>query len=148
MKNKQSKYSCFLLVLIFLSTAFSTSLGDVLCIGENGHLGIEFSNQHCCDSDHRSCISDKQSLSHESNHIDSCGNCLDIPIQYSYYTKRPTSVETSELFNNQNEFFKYAATYNIIKLNFCSSKNLYSNNHGNSDIIAVPLSRISPILIC
>lgn len=60
---------------IFVSTTgFGNSL---LCIGENGHMGIEFLDQ--CGTQ-RSAGDQKITFALEEHSQDGCGTCIDIPL--------------------------------------------------------------------
>ena len=72
-----------LICLLVYSAIIPMHLSDyVLCIGEDGHIRIEYVTHadHGCCQDNTSHEHDH--TEHESDHTDEdhCGNCLDIPI--------------------------------------------------------------------
>lgn len=149
MKNLMRIYTCWFLIIAFSAAGFTTSLGDVLCIGEDGHVEIEYANSPCCNKPVASLIMPTESsLLQESGRIDDCMDCSDIPLRALSHLKRPTIFKIPILHKYQFEFSPNLVCLNTFIENPSDSQNRHINNSiersppGNSFLI------ISPILIC
>ncbi len=92
-------YKKCVVVLVCLLIVGNSAHGVVLCFGSEGHVSIELKPTDCCDeypsiavqASPDVCISAKDSES-----VNSCGNCIDIPLSGNCVTKRITSFVTKK----------------------------------------------------
>ncbi len=139
---------CWLIITAFLLVNFSTSFGDIICIGENGHIEIEYANMPCCDDQNSSCLQTDDSSLQTSNHTDCCENCLDIPLISAGFIKRPFAFKASGFLKSQNSISLHLIPSNIVHFNstVLSNKSFICSN--SRDHVPHLLLITSPILIC
>lgn len=80
--NIHRDWSALILVLFCAAGIHQGGAAQVLCIGEDGHVKVEFLTDDCCGDDGESHPSEDDATL-ESNHtacMDHCGACVDIPL--------------------------------------------------------------------
>lgn len=92
--NKAVKvFTGSMLLLAFSVTNFSLGFGDILCIGDNGHMEIVSANLPCCDGHNWSTTPSASSTNQVSNYIGDYEDCLDIPLNTFIFYNRPARIE-------------------------------------------------------
>ncbi len=149
MKNLMRIYTCWILLIAFPVAGFTTSLGDVLCVGKDGHVEIEYADSPCCNTPILSLSMPSESdFIQESGRMDDCLGCSDIPLTALSHVNRPTLAKTPVIYKYQFEFSPNPACLNRFIENPLDSQDRYFNystersSPGNAFLI------ISPILIC
>ena len=78
----------------YLAVSVGTGSALVLCLGDDGHIAIEYSNGgSCADSSHEISEAENCELSSSSPHCH-CGPCVDIPLNFELLESRPSSLES------------------------------------------------------
>jgi len=142
MKTSRKKVVNCLIFLMLMAGITSSYLGGILCIGDNGHINIEFVSQQCCEETVESGLLMASDLGHERQSI--CGSCYDISLDSPRLLNRnPVSVFTAgcvyclPLASFANEF-----DTNI------SYKSFRSTNYFQSDFRQSLAIISSTIIIC
>ena len=88
-----------IVVLICLLMFGNLTHGAILCFGEDGHVSLEISSTNCCDEYQAISVQTPQnscSIDNHSKNIDSCGDCVDIPIPGNCPSKQLASIVTKD----------------------------------------------------
>ena len=81
-------------VLMCLVMFGNLAHGMVLCIGESGHVSLEFKADDCCGEILEIAVPACEESGCQEAHFeesDPCGDCVDIPLSGNCEAKRPTS---------------------------------------------------------
>lgn len=141
--------TCWFLIIAFLAAGFTTSLGDVLCVGKDGHVEIEFANSPCCNTPILSLSMPSESdLLQESGRMDDCMDCSDIPLMAFSHVNRPTPAKIPVIYKYQFEYSPNPACLNRFIENPLDSQNRYFNYSIERNSPGSAFLIISPILIC
>jgi hypothetical protein len=96
-----SKFVTYLLVTTFLVASAGTVFGYAWCFGDDGHVGVSYSNGGgCCDEDLEKRTANRYAVPTISQlNGDSCGSCLDVSTQQRsvVFFKRLKRVSTSSV---------------------------------------------------
>jgi hypothetical protein len=84
-RMSSSKIMVLLLLSAFLATSAGNVLGFVWCVGDDGHVGINYiSDNGCCVGDAKSSVIGRYDVpSMSQSKGDHCGLCLDFSVQPS-----------------------------------------------------------------
>ena len=74
------------LSILLLIGFFQIGSGDVLCVGEDGHIEIETECLPCCNEAEAVCGLSEQGDIHDEH--DDCNNCSDLPLDSPLWSKR------------------------------------------------------------
>ena len=86
MKNLISKITTWSVALFFIAGIGISSLGDVLCISDNGHIKVESFCNPCCEETTINCQLLAVDIAHE--HHDDCSDCDDFSLESPKLLKR------------------------------------------------------------
>jgi hypothetical protein len=89
MKQTFSKIAVLLLLPAFLITSTGNVLGDALCIGDDGHVEIEFVTINGCGDggfESSAAVSHEVTAEHQSNDEHCGSSCLDVSMPQSEAT--------------------------------------------------------------
>ena len=113
MNTMVMKIATWTICLLFIVGLTPNGIGDVLCIGDNGHIQLEFVSQQCCEEIGESSL--LIAFSTERDHHDTCGNCLDLPLDGPAWHG-----QNSELINKVSILHPqvlFSSTHNIDRTN-------------------------------
>jgi hypothetical protein len=91
--RKQIYKKC-IVVLICLLIVGNSAHGAVLCFGSDGHVSIELKATDCCDEYPGIAVQASLDVCIGANYsesVNSCGDCIDIPLSGNCATKQITS---------------------------------------------------------
>ena len=83
--RRTNSWQMCLLILTLVGLTYS-SFGDVLCIGEDGHIEIESTCQPCCGEPNDFCSTLESDAKH--NHHDECDNCSDLSLDGQFWQRK------------------------------------------------------------
>jgi len=78
----------WILIFALVLTGIIMSLGDILCVREDGHAQIENSRIPCCSEEHNHFLEVADTHLQKPVEEDYCKDCLDIPISIVSLIKR------------------------------------------------------------
>lgn len=141
--------TCWFLIIAFLAAGFTSTMGDVICVGEDGHVEIEYANSPCCDQPVTSLMTSSESpLLQESGHMDGCIGCSDIPLTALSHINRPIIAKLQVLFESQFKFSPNPINGGTIIENPSGSPERYIYYSIEQSPPGSLFLIVSPILIC
>ena len=142
MNRKISRFTSWQTCFLLLAGLTFGSFGEVLCIGDDGHVEIESACQPCCGKTGESCQVSLSTSSHE--HHDSCDNCSDYSLDGPTWHRKQSHAS----------FNAYLVTsLPLLSLTNNSYNSFYDNdlataNHSQPYNIQVVASISTTVIIC
>ena len=107
MKMMIRTYLAWTFCLLFLTGITLSSFGNVLCLGDTGHIKTGSTCQPCYSDPEKACLFEQTAPEHD--HHDECTNCVDLPLiqnSPSYRRMTPKVVAGSVAFHSITIFNK------------------------------------------
>lgn len=142
MKLENLKISAWFFGLLFIIGLSSNSVGDVLCVNDDGHVKVESICTPCCDEPIEACVVSNPNKGHE--HHDDCDDCSDLPLESHKRLERISSYDFGLIHYSSN--LLYLVNFNI---DYTNSFQKYRNkefSHTFSKEVDILIS--TTVIIC
>lgn len=142
MKKKFNKIITLSISFLFTTGITLGSLGNVICIGDDGHFKIESNCQPCCDETSDNCLLESSKNQHD--HHDECKGCSDLSLY------NPTFHRSNSKISDNSSTSKLLCSNNLIEnINqFSTDFRLFSNYMYRSFPSQSSLELSSTVVIC